>query len=200
MKEIGGETCYSAKGVAFMSGVGRNNLLRYLRSVKILDTKNIPTDKYWYKKWFRCCTEERNGIKTTTTYWTVKGVKSTLDIIDKATESGLIKKKKPKKEYQDPLFHLVEDRDRIFLDICLKNDIDVGKAFSSDRNKLRRHASYSEEKNEAIQFIKDNMHTVYETEIREIHYERETYNRSEVQEQISFEGTDIRDKSRDSRS
>jgi len=193
MIEIDGKTHYSSRGVSSIANVGRNNMLSYLRKIKVFDKKNIPTDEYWDKRWFRCITKERNGIRTVTTYWNLTGVLGTVELIKAGIANKEINIAKRKKEYEDPPFHLVEDIDRRYLDICLKHGIDVGRAFSEDRRYIRRSKYNSIEKNEDILTLKE-MKNEYLTKIKAKHYEKEDYTERRVQEHDVFDGTDIRDK------
>ena len=194
MIEIDGKTHYSAKGVAFIAGVGRNNLYKLMRKKKVLDGNNIPTDKYWHMKWFRCVTTKKLVGEITTTYWTVKGVIGTIDIIKEAIANKEINIAKRKKEYDPPPFHLVKDVDREFLDLCIEHEIEIGRIFSKDRKRMRTSKHNTTEKNEAIEYIKANMCNTYDTKIKEKHYEKENYTERRVQEHDVFDGTDIRDK------
>ena len=126
-----GQECWTSRGVAGILHVGRNQMLAYLRRIKVLTAANTPSSLVMGKGLLTTRTREIfKDNKVVVTYWTKLGLEKTKLLIDEGIKEGLIKEndifthrlegvdvvgsekwtpKKPNKKYkQDPAYKCPE--------------------------------------------------------------------------------------------
>lgn len=93
--------CYAARGLAGALGVGRNNFIKLLRTLKYIMPDGTVNPKYWGKGILRVIRSDRYG------YDAIRFSEAALHyfrpIVDDAVAKGLIKKLKVKPYVPEPL-------------------------------------------------------------------------------------------------